>query len=142
VEEESESTLAETPNLASGRRKLLVCILVSLFSLESVMMNVTTIIPNYVASRHKSLRDLEVAYIMTSFEVAALLFSPLVGLMLERLGRKTSIIIGFIVVIAASVGIACTAFIEHDQLYLWSAVIARFIQGIGDMWVQTTCKPN
>jgi hypothetical protein len=56
VEEESESNMfAETPSLPSGRRQLLVCILVSLFSLESVMMNVTTIIPNYVASRHKSL---------------------------------------------------------------------------------------
>lgn len=51
---------------------------------------------------------------MTSFEVAALLFSPVIGLMLERLGRKTSIIIGFAIVIFASVGIACTAFIEHD----------------------------
>lgn len=106
--------LSETPNMVSGRRQLLVCILVSLFSLESVMMNVTTIIPNFVTSKHNSLSDLEVAYIMTSFEVAALLFSPVIGLMLERLGRKTSIIIGFVVVIAASVGIACTSYIEND----------------------------
>ena len=56
VEEESESIMfSETPDPPSGRRQLLICILVSLFSLESVMMNVTTIIPNYVASKHISL---------------------------------------------------------------------------------------
>jgi|LauGreDrversion4_2_1035121.scaffolds.fasta_scaffold875007_1 MFS family permease len=103
-------------------------------------MNVTTIVPNYIVFKHKSLREIEVAYIITSFEVAALIFSPFVGAMLESLGRKKSILLGFIVVIAASIGIACTYFLENDRLYLWSFVVARFVQGLGDMWVQTSCN--
>lgn len=91
-------------------------------------MNVVTIIPNYVKEKFGSnIRELEVSYILTSFEIAALIFSPIVGMMLERLGRKNSIIIGFLVVITASVGIACTAFIQNDRHYLWTAVLARFI---------------
>jgi MFS family permease len=43
-----------------------------------------------------------------SFEFAALIFSPIVGIMLEKLGRKNSIILGFGVVILATLGLAAT----------------------------------
>ena len=75
-----------------------------------------------------------------AFEVSALIFSPIVGLMLEKLGRKNSIMIGFIVTIVSTMGLACTEFIEDDSLYLYLSIAIRFIQGMGDMWVQTSCK--
>jgi len=65
--------------------------------------------------------------IFRSFEVAALIFSPIVGQMLEKMGRKNSILIGFIILILASIGIACTYFIENDKIFLIASVIARFI---------------
>jgi MFS family permease len=111
----------------AGRGKLLTCILISLFAIQTVNMNVTTIVPNFVAYKHDSLGELQVAFIMTAFEVAALLFSPIVGLMLEKLGRKNSIMIGFLVTTAATVGLACTEFIEDDQLYLYSSIAIRFV---------------
>jgi hypothetical protein len=48
-------------------------------------------------------------------------------LMLEKLGRKNSIMIGFLVTTAATVGLACTEFIEDDQLYLYSSIAIRFV---------------
>ena len=47
------------------RIKLLICILISLFTLQTVNMNVTTIVPNFVSSKHDSLNELKVAFIMT-----------------------------------------------------------------------------
>ena len=76
----------------------------------------------------------------SSFEVSALIFSPLVGLMLDRLGRKNSIMIGFVVVVLATTCQALTVFIEDDYVFLAMSILARFIQGMGDMWVQTACK--
>jgi MFS family permease len=60
--------------------------------------------------------------------------------MLERLGRKNSIMIGFVVVVAATVTLGLTQHIENDNYFLITSIIARFIQGMGDMWVQTSCK--
>jgi len=61
-------------------------------------------------------------------------------LMLEKLGRKNSIMIGFVVTIASTMGLACCEFIEDDSMYLYLSIAIRFIQGMGDMWVQTSCK--
>ena len=96
---------------STERKKLLFCILISLFCIQTVNMNVTTIVPNFVEHYHESLGEIDVAFIVTSFEVAALIFSPVVGLMLETLGRKNSIMIGFFVTICSTIGLACTEFI-------------------------------
>lgn len=76
----------------------------------------------------------------SSFEVAALLFSPLVGMMLESLGRKNSIIYGFILVIISTIALALTSLIKNDTAFLAASITARFIMGMGDMWAQTSCK--
>ncbi len=55
--------------------------------------------------------------------------------MLERLGRKNSIMIGFAVTVSATVGLASTQFIADDKMYLYVSIATRFIQGMGDMWV-------
>jgi MFS family permease len=74
-----------------------------------------------------------------SFEVAALLFSPIVGHMLEKVGRKNSILFGFAVIVLATLSLSMTVLIENDFTFLLVSIIARFIQGMGDMWVQTSC---
>lgn len=61
--------------------------------------------------------------------------------MLERLGRKNSIMIGFVVVITSTVGIGLTQHIRDDKIFLIVSICARFFQGMGDMWVQTSCNP-
>jgi hypothetical protein len=53
------------PVESKERRNLLICILASLFSIQTVNMNVTTIVPNFCAEKHKSLKELEIAFIMT-----------------------------------------------------------------------------
>lgn len=44
---------------------MLICILVSLFAIQTVNMNVSTIVPNFVKENHKSLNELKVAFIIT-----------------------------------------------------------------------------
>ena len=78
--------------------------------------------------------------IYRAFEVSALIFSPIVGSSLEKLGRKNAALIGFVIVVIATACMGLTAFIENDQVFLYSSIIIRFIQGMGDMWIQTSCK--
>ena len=59
--------------------------------------------------------------------MAALIFSPVVGLMLERLGRKNSIMIGFVVTVLATISLALTVLIEDDYTFLVVSIVARFV---------------
>lgn len=49
---------------AKDRRNLLVCTLISLFCIQTVNMNVTTIVPSYIAKNHKSLDEIHSSLIM------------------------------------------------------------------------------
>ena len=48
-----------------GRKMLLFSILISLFFIQTVNTNVTTMVPNYCAKNFPSLSTIEVAFIMT-----------------------------------------------------------------------------
>ena len=64
-----------------------------------------------------------------------MIFSPIVGIMLESVGRKNSIIFGFIILVVSTMAMSVTVYCKDDILFLVLMIIARFIQGIGDMWV-------
>ena len=65
VAHEQEAEVVFNPEVIKERRQLLVCILISLFAIQTVNMNVSTIVPNYVNDHHKQLNELHVAFIMT-----------------------------------------------------------------------------
>ncbi len=62
------------------------------------------------------------------------------GSSLEKLGRKNAALIGFFIVVVATACMGLTAIIENDQIFLYTSIFIRFIQGMGDMWIQTSCK--
>ena len=62
IKEESGVPMSETE--VQERKRLLICILVSLFAIQTVNMNVTTIVPNFCTDRHPSLNELKVSFIM------------------------------------------------------------------------------
>jgi hypothetical protein len=53
-----------SPEQLRERRRLLLCIVVSLFIIQTVNMNVSTIVPNYVKDNHEKLTDTHVSLIM------------------------------------------------------------------------------
>jgi MFS family permease len=62
-----------------------------------------------------------------SFEVSALIFSPIAGSFLEKLGRKNAALIGFFILVVSTIVLALTAFIENDNAFLYISIIVRFI---------------
>jgi MFS family permease len=69
---------------------------------------------------------------MVFTEVAGLLFSPIIGTVLEKYGRKNIILNGFLTITVGTACLALTDFIKDDMTFLIVAVICRFIQGAGD----------
>jgi len=56
-----------------------------------------------------------------------MIFSPFVGKVKNKIGGKTSIIIGFIVMIATSIGIGMLSLIPYQQQFKYAGVAARFL---------------
>lgn len=48
------------------------------------------------------------------FEVAYIMAAPLIGFTLKKVGRKTYIILGYLIVVFGTAGFAFLAFIENE----------------------------
>jgi hypothetical protein len=51
------------------------------------------------------------------------------------MGHKNAALIGFAIVISATVGMALTSLLENDKAFLYTSIFMRLIQGMGDMWI-------
>jgi MFS family permease len=75
---------------------------------------------------------------MSATEYSGLIFSPIIGSLLDKYGRKTIIVLGFLIITIGTVALALLDFVADDTAFFYSALVVRFIQGIGDQFVQTT----
>ncbi|CDW87636.1 permeases of the major facilitator superfamily [Stylonychia lemnae] len=112
-------------------KAILIVILFSIFVSWTLYGNIATFYPPYRLEKHKSLSDTQVGIVLSQnisqfitfsmFEVGVLISSPIIAIVLPKIGRKNSIIIGQLTCISASIGFGLLVFIS-DEL----------IQGIGD----------
>jgi MFS family permease len=99
--------------------------------------NIATFYPPYTARIHPTVTETMVGVVLAMFEGGILITSPLVGLLLQKVGRKNFIIIGNICMIASSVGFGLTVYIDNDIAFFVVSVLLRTIQGFGDSAAST-----
>jgi MFS family permease len=118
--------------MSPSQKKIFIAGLLSLFSLQMLFLSVETIIPIYLEKKHRGLDTLKAAFIMSATEYSGLIFSPVIGSILDKFGRKTIIILGYIIITVATVALALLDFVKADMTFFYLALVIRFIQGIGD----------
>jgi MFS family permease len=65
---------------------------------------------------------------MSFVEVSGLICSPIIGIILEKLGRKNIIVAGFAIITLGTLGLGlCDLIKENDMLFFFVAVACRFI---------------
>ena len=69
---------------------------------------------------------------MSATEYSGLIFSPVIGSLVDKYGRKTIIVLGFLIITIGTVALALLDFVEDDMTFFYLALVIRFIQGIGD----------
>ena len=111
---------------------MLWVLLVSEMLMWTLYGNIATFYPPYRTLHHGSINDAMVGVVLAMFEGSILIASPIVSLLLQRVGRKRFIIIGNIAMILSSVGFGLTVYIEDDTTYFITSIILRLIQGFGD----------
>jgi MFS family permease len=75
---------------------------------------------------------------MSATEYAGLIFSPIINVILDKFGRKTVVVFGFLILALGTMALALLDFVRNEHLFFYLALVIRFIQGIGDTFVQTT----
>ena len=81
----------------------------------------------------------EVALIISIFSVGQMIFSPFVGTLKSKIGGKNSIICGFFMMIATSIGLGMLSLIAYPDNFKYAGVMIRFLQGVGYVFLQVTC---
>jgi MFS family permease len=63
---------------------------------------------------------------MVSSEIASFITSPIVGNLAQKIGRKNIIMIGYVIIVGASAGLAFTGLINSAMTYFGIAIVCRF----------------
>jgi len=94
--------------------------------------NIATFYPPYRTAHHKTITDTQVGIVLAMFEGGVLIFSPIVSLLLPKVGRKNFILIGILAMILASAGFGTLVYVENDNWFFWLSIGLRMICGFGD----------
>ncbi len=89
--------------------------------------NIATFYPPYRTMKHPTITDTMVGIVLAMFEGGVLLTSPIVSMLLPKIGRKNFIIIGFISVVVASAGFGLLVYVDNDNLFFGLSLVLRFI---------------
>ena len=64
---------------------------------------------------------------MSATEYSGLIFSPIIGSLLDKFGRKTIIVLGFLIITIGTVALALLDFVRDDMTFFYLALVIRFI---------------
>jgi MFS family permease len=147
------------------KRKTIIALLLALGILQTLYMNLTAFFPNYAGNYYYWVDEGKVGFVLAMFQVAYLLMAPIVGINLQRVGRKNMILMGYTLCIIATV---CFGLCSHlpencnpllapndkkreghcldtepdpnlsrSKTFFGLSLAVRFIQGVGDSMVAT-----
>ena len=63
---------------------------------------------------------------MSATEYAGLIFSPIINVILDKFGRKTVVVFGFLILALATMALALLDFVNDDHLFFYLALLIRF----------------
>ena len=64
---------------------------------------------------------------MSATEYSGLIFSPVIGSLLDKYGRKTIIVLGFLIITIGTVALAFLDYVKDDMTFFYLALVIRFI---------------
>jgi MFS family permease len=107
-------------------------LLVSEVFMWTLYGNIATFYPPYKKEHHPTITDTMVGVVLAMFEGGVLIFSPIVSLLIPKVGRKNFIIIGNIAMILASIGFGLMVHVDNDMNFFIISIALRMISGLGD----------
>lgn len=105
-----------------------------------MFLNIASFLPLHIKENHPFIESTELGVILAMYQVARLLLSTTIGGTMQKVGRKNYIMIGFVLLIISTVGFALIGYVdtEYGWLFFASAIVLRFVQGIGGTCLQVS----
>jgi MFS family permease len=126
-------------------------------------MNLTAFFPTYATSYYYWVDSGKTGIVLAMFQIAYLLMAPIVGMNLQKIGRKNMILMGYTLCIISTIcfglcshlpkncnpdpavhkdpGVKCpddNPSLSNSKTFFALSLIVRFIQGVGDSMVATS----
>ena len=76
--------------------------------------------------------------ILVMFSIAQLLFAPFTAFVKNKIGSKNTILAGFFLMTCTTIGLGMMTYINNPYTFFIVGNVLRFIQGLGDVWLQFT----
>ena len=64
---------------------------------------------------------------MSATEYSGLIFSPIIGSLLDKFGRKTIIVLGFLIITIGTVALALLDFVRDDMTFFYLALVIAVV---------------
>lgn len=101
----------------------------------TMILNVASFYPLYVETHYpEEISSVMVASALSCFQVAGVIFTPIHSITISKMGRKNSIIIGFICIFITNTALGALSLIPDAdwRLFYSLSCLIRFVQGYGD----------
>ena len=104
----------------------MMSLLFSVMIMWTLYGNIATFYPPYKTLHHPTVTDTMVGIVLATMEAGILVSSPLITLLLQKVGRKNLILLGHLIMIMASIGFGLLVYIENDSAFFWISIALRF----------------
>ena len=83
-----------------------------------------------------NISTVQTTLILSIFSVAQIVFAPFNAWIKNKMGAKNTLLIGFVMITVTTFGLGLLSLIKNSQSFLIVALILRFFQGQGDVFLQ------
>jgi MFS family permease len=132
TEEETETETKEEGYDEPYYKKTLIAILLALLIGNMMNNNVVSFLPAYIKAKNWSnsesfnLEDKDTAIILAMFSVAQIIFAPINSFIKNKLGKKNTIVVGFVILTVTTTGLGAIGNLTNSYAFLFTACILRF----------------
>ena len=122
-----------SPKMTPREKRTLICaLLVCNFVTQSLYMNVSALLPEFVQDNFPHMNSFQVGLLMAIYPIAFLLSAPFVGEKLTSFGRKKSVLAGVLLMTISTLIFGLAGYSKKVYPFFWISFVARLLQGIAD----------
>ena len=136
LDRRSNSMVSET--VTKSGIGTLIALLSVIFFAQLLYLNIATLLPQLVEVNYPTLNSLEVGIMFAAYQIAFIIFAPMVGDGLEGFGRRPALFCAIRLMTLSTFVFGSAAFIENVWGFYFVSLVARLIQGMADAVILVT----
>jgi MFS family permease len=110
------------------KRNFLLFSLYCIITASTLYLSVSAFFPLFVADHYVNhINTTMVAIILSSFEFAGVVSTPIHAVTISKMGRKNALLIGLLVLFLSTVSLGLMAYIDYDhwEIFFWISIVSR-----------------